>query len=55
MPTAPRGSWRERFTNEGKESVREWKLKKKSGVLSEQCSIIVIEHTVHCQVFQTKY
>ena len=29
MPTDPRGSWTERFTNEGKESVREWKFKKK--------------------------
>lgn len=29
MPTDPRGSWRERFTNEGEESVREWKLKRK--------------------------
>lgn len=29
MPTDPRGSWRERFTNEGKESVRESKLKRK--------------------------
>lgn len=29
MPTDPCGSWRERFTNEGKESVKRMEIKKK--------------------------